>query len=89
MWTEMALVMAPRHGRPRRARATHARVRRRAIDAPPTPSRKWACHPSRLAAHTNTSGRRAMKVIQCENCKSVDMVRRDGVWVCQACGPGW
>ena len=30
-----------------------------------------------------------MKVIQCENCKSVDMVRRAGVWVCQACGPGW
>lgn len=30
-----------------------------------------------------------MKVIQRENCKSVDMVRRDGVWVCQACGPGW
>lgn len=27
-----------------------------------------------------------MKVIQCENCKSVDMVRRDGIWICQACG---
>ena len=27
-----------------------------------------------------------MKVVQCENCKSIDLVKRDGLWVCQSCG---